>query len=324
MKAYKYIGTALLSIALFSTYTQVSADDFSDILETKQLIEKTELKNKELNILKNTKDSITDLDKKILSVNNLDLKNQKSDSALNIVPINQIEKDLSIAKETNSNEKENSSIDLELLENNKFLEKLTDKLVILEEYEQLLKNSLSNLEYSKEDSLTVLKEKQKEIEMNLNLVITKAPDLKDTLMKESTITTLETTLKSIDYDIENYVSKGQKVVNQAMKYLGIPYVWGGRSETAMDCSGLTLLAYQKALGIDIGGWTVPQESSGTIIPVSEAQVGDLLFWGSRGSTHHVAIYTGNNEFIHAPQPSDVVKITNMNYFMPDFAVRVIS
>jgi len=75
-------------------------------------------------------------------------------------------------------------------------------------------------------------------------------------------------------------------------------------------------------GKQIGRNTIAQESAGAHIPVSQAQVGDLLFWGTPGSTYHVAIYLGGNSFVAAPEPGQSVKIGNMAYFMPSFAVHV--
>lgn len=92
----------------------------------------------------------------------------------------------------------------------------------------------------------------------------------------------------------------------------------------MDCSGLTDYVYQKAAGIALGHYTVTQESHVTTEAVSEAQPGDLLFWGEHGATHHVAIYIGNNQYVAAPQPGQNVDIETINSaFMPSFAGKVI-
>lgn len=69
-----------------------------------------------------------------------------------------------------------------------------------------------------------------------------------------------------------------------------------------DCSGLTQYVYAH-FGKQIGRNTIAQESAGAHIPVSQAQVGDLLFWGTPGSTYHVAIYLGGNSFVAAPTRS---------------------
>ncbi|WP_347082874.1 glucosaminidase domain-containing protein [Enterococcus faecium] len=121
----------------------------------------------------------------------------------------------------------------------------------------------------------------------------------------------------------NATNVQQAIVREAFKHLGKPYVWGAKGPNTFDCSGLTYYVYMKATGHYIGGWTGEQQYAGTQIPASQAQPGDLVFWGpSSGVTHHVGIYIGNGQFIHAPQPGDKVRVTSISDFTPDFAVRV--
>ena len=121
----------------------------------------------------------------------------------------------------------------------------------------------------------------------------------------------------------NTTNVQQAIVREAFKHLGKPYVWGAKGPNTFDCSGLTYYVYMKATGHYIGGWTGEQQYAGTQIPVSQSQPGDLVFWGpSSGVTHHVGIYIGNGQFIHAPQPGDKVRVTSISDFTPDFAVRV--
>src|SRR5699024_6057031 len=117
-------------------------------------------------------------------------------------------------------------------------------------------------------------------------------------------------------------SNNGDVISTAKQYIGVPYVWGGRTPSGFDCSGFVQYVYKQATGRDVGTWTVPQESAGTQISVSQAQAGDLLFWGSKGGSYNVAISLGGSSFIHAPQPGESVKIGNTQYFQPSFAVRM--
>lgn len=115
------------------------------------------------------------------------------------------------------------------------------------------------------------------------------------------------------------------VVSLAVKLdnANIPYVWGGSTLSGMDCSGLVDYVYKNAEGISLPHNTIALESYVTTESVSAAQPGDLIFWGSKGSTYHVAIYIGNNQYVAAPQPGQNVDVeTISSYFAPSFAGRV--
>jgi cell wall-associated NlpC family hydrolase len=118
-------------------------------------------------------------------------------------------------------------------------------------------------------------------------------------------------------------SQKAQIVTEAKRHLGKPYLWGGKGPNSFDCSGLTRYVYLQVTGKNIGDYTVPQEKAGEQIAVSKAEPGDLYFWGTKGNTYHVAIAIGNNQYIHAPNVNEVVKINSTSYFNPDFAVRVI-
>jgi cell wall-associated NlpC family hydrolase len=115
---------------------------------------------------------------------------------------------------------------------------------------------------------------------------------------------------------------GAAIVAEARKYIGTPYQWGGKGPDVFDCSGFTRYVFLQVTGKNIGDWTVPQESAGTIIPVSQAQAGDLLFWGERGNSYHVAIATGNGSFIHAPSTGYTVTEASAGFSTASFALRV--
>lgn len=117
-------------------------------------------------------------------------------------------------------------------------------------------------------------------------------------------------------------ANGNAIVAEAYKHIGKPYVWGAKGPGSFDCSGFTSYVYRNAAGREIGGWTVPQESAGSRVSFSSLQAGDLLFWGGAGSTHHVAIYVGGGQYIHAPSPGQSVMVQSMSAWSPDFAVRV--
>lgn len=118
-------------------------------------------------------------------------------------------------------------------------------------------------------------------------------------------------------------ASGNAIIDEAQKYLGIPYVWGGHNpDTGLDCSGFVGLVLTKVTGKTYPQYTIALESAGTEVPLSEIKAGDMLFWGSHGATHHVAFYMGNGQVIEEPQPGDVCHIRIYNDGnLPDFAVR---
>lgn len=105
-------------------------------------------------------------------------------------------------------------------------------------------------------------------------------------------------------------SGGARVAVQwAYKQLGKPYVWGANGPDSFDCSGLTQYVWGKA-GVYLTHYTGAQWNEGTHVSRSQLQPGDLVFFGS--DLHHMGIYIGNSNFIHAPQTGDVVKISSLN------------
>lgn len=115
------------------------------------------------------------------------------------------------------------------------------------------------------------------------------------------------------------VSLAVKIANSN----SVPYVWGGSSLNGMDCSGLVDYVYAHAEGKQLPHNTVALESCVNQHAVSQAQAGDILFWGQHGSTYHCAIYTGNNQFVAAAKPgTNVASYTISPYFEPSFAGTV--
>ena len=98
----------------------------------------------------------------------------------------------------------------------------------------------------------------------------------------------------------------------ATQQLGDRYVLGGSGPNVWDCSGLTKAAYAAA-GIYIGSHSATNQyrtmaNQGRLVPFSQAQRGDLVFWGGGGDYYHVAIYVGGGKILEAPNPSAPVRI----------------
>jgi cell wall-associated NlpC family hydrolase len=94
----------------------------------------------------------------------------------------------------------------------------------------------------------------------------------------------------------------------ALRYLGVPYVYGGASPSGFDCSGLVMYVYAQ-LGISLPHYTVAQWNATQ--PVSSPAPGDLVFFNGLG---HVGIYLGGGKFVNAPHTGSVVRIDSMSGF----------
>ncbi|MFN2471857.1 MAG: NlpC/P60 family protein [Gaiellaceae bacterium] len=98
------------------------------------------------------------------------------------------------------------------------------------------------------------------------------------------------------------------VVGIAMRYLGIPYRWGGSSpSTGFDCSGFIMYVYAQ-VGVSLPHNAAAQYGHGTPVGRGDLQPGDLVFFDGLG---HNGIYVGGGQFIHSPHTGDVVKISSM-------------
>jgi cell wall-associated NlpC family hydrolase len=114
-------------------------------------------------------------------------------------------------------------------------------------------------------------------------------------------------------DAAKFLTKGEQVVAYARSFLGIKYVYGAANPSVgFDCSGLTYYIYKHYFGI-----TLPRSAQGTVVAgmavaLKDAKPGDILCFGtSISKVGHVGIYIGNNQYIHAPQTGEVVKITTL-------------
>jgi cell wall-associated NlpC family hydrolase len=97
-------------------------------------------------------------------------------------------------------------------------------------------------------------------------------------------------------------------VETALAYHGVPYLWGGASPSAFDCSGLILYVFAQH-GVELPHYSGYQFLQGEKIPVSQIQPNDVVFFGS--PVHHVGMYIGGGYFIHAPKRNDFVKISKL-------------
>lgn len=135
----------------------------------------------------------------------------------------------------------------------------------------------------------------------------------------------------------NSSSRGQMVVDAALKYLGTTYAWGGGNTSGpslgirdggvadsfgdykkigFDCSGLTLYAWAKA-GVSLPHYSAYQYAGQPKIGRDQLQPGDLVFYARNTSDpttiHHVAMWMGNNQVVEAKNSGTSVKVSTMSW-----------
>ncbi|MEU8393587.1 C40 family peptidase [Nonomuraea sp. NPDC048892] len=107
---------------------------------------------------------------------------------------------------------------------------------------------------------------------------------------------------------------GDVAANWALTQLGKPYVWAAAGPETYDCSGLTMRAWEK-VGVRLDHWTGTQWTSGPHVPLDQLRRGDLLFFAhvtaDPSTIHHVGIYVGRGQMVHAPQTGDVVRVASI-------------
>jgi peptidoglycan DL-endopeptidase CwlO len=102
--------------------------------------------------------------------------------------------------------------------------------------------------------------------------------------------------------------RGRRAVTIGLRYLGVPYRWGGASPAGFDCSGFVMYVYGRV------GMALPHNGAmlwgkGRTVRRSELEPGDIVFFNGLG---HVGIFIGRGRFVHSPHAGDVVKISQLS------------
>jgi cell wall-associated NlpC family hydrolase len=115
--------------------------------------------------------------------------------------------------------------------------------------------------------------------------------------------------RGVPFDTSNVPAGAAGIaVRAALSQVGVPYVYGGTTAgVGLDCSGLVQYAYKQA-GISLPRVTTQQVEVGTPVSRDALQPGDLLFFGTASNVHHVAMYIGGGNIVHAPDVGQVVKV----------------
>jgi len=104
----------------------------------------------------------------------------------------------------------------------------------------------------------------------------------------------------------------QRLNTQFSHWKGTPYELGGLNKNGIDCSGFVHVTFREAFGMQIPRTTEDLAESGTHIDKQKLAVGDLVFFKTGFSKHHVGIYMGDQQFIHASTSKGVMKSSLRN------------
>ncbi|AXK32761.1 hypothetical protein DVA86_09005 [Streptomyces armeniacus] len=113
--------------------------------------------------------------------------------------------------------------------------------------------------------------------------------------------------------------RASAALSAAKGKIGSPYVWGATGPSSFDCSGLTSWAYQQA-GVSLPRTSQAQAGAGTQIGQDQLKPGDLVLFYS--DLHHIGLYAGNGQVLHAPKPGANVRFESINNMPFQYGVRV--
>ena len=123
--------------------------------------------------------------------------------------------------------------------------------------------------------------------------------------------------KAVVNEYKEVVNYRDKVTNEVIKYIGVPYLWGGDNPSAFDCSGLVQWTIKKTHNILIPRTTKLQYNKWStffIYDLFKIKPGDIVYFKTYSSNpvSHVGIYVGDNSFIHAPNQNENVMISKID------------
>ena len=123
--------------------------------------------------------------------------------------------------------------------------------------------------------------------------------------------------KAVVNEYKEFIDNRVKVKDEVLKYIGVPYLWGGENPQAFDCSGLVQWTLKKTHNILIPRSTILQYSKWFNYfntDFSKVKEGDLVYFKTYGTNpvSHVGVYIGNNKFVHAPNSNKEVMISNLD------------
>lgn len=118
-----------------------------------------------------------------------------------------------------------------------------------------------------------------------------------------------------DFDVSSSVGSvdtrlGDALVRSARQWIGTPYVYGGRSKSGTDCSGMIMVIYDEVAGLSLPRNSAAQRDYCVSVSRRQLEPGDLVFFTTSkrgGKVNHVGMYVGNGRIIHASSSRGVIE-----------------
>lgn len=200
---------------------------------------------------------------------------------------------------------------------------LDQELATLQKQKKQAEDEKKSIERQKEEvkqelaRVKELLEEQRRIERERQEAAARAQTRNNAQTTQQVVNYVQPDYTHVEYDSEIVT----RLIAEAKKHQGVPYRWGGTSPSGFDCSGFVQYVY-RSVGINLPRVTYTQQNMGVPVSLNQLQPGDLIFRGN--PSHHVGIYIGNNQYIHAPYTGTVVRIETFNPAKFTFARRIIN
>lgn len=108
------------------------------------------------------------------------------------------------------------------------------------------------------------------------------------------------------WTVQGLTQKQRLLLEEANRWLGTPYCFGGSDSRCVDCSGFVQNLFA-SVGVELPRTSSEQAKHGKAIELKNLAVGDLLFFGNRERVSHVAVYAGDGKIIHSSTSRGVVR-----------------
>lgn len=147
-----------------------------------------------------------------------------------------------------------------------------------------------------------------EVSKNEKFVKVQIPDGRYGWMRKNFLNALKTT-----YNLEDEDKLREELVNNALRYIGTQYRWGGKTPMGIDCSGLCSMSYMLSGILIYRDADIKEEFPVKEIMRDTLKKGDLIFFPG-----HVAMYIGNDKYVHSSTSNDIVAINSFDKSCHDY------